>query len=103
MVRKPLRPPVKKAPTVLFLGPWITRLGLDQAEVARGAKISPGYLSQLISGNPKPKRPSLSLGFALADAIGVTLDDLRKPPPGPSTVDLLRGLSPKARDLLTGQ
>ena len=43
--------------------------GIEQAELARRIDKSRSYVSQLMSG--KVKEPTLSVAFAIADALGV--------------------------------
>lgn len=59
-------------------------VGLTQAEVARKARVSPAYLSELEGGHGR--RPSGEVLFGLAETLGVTIAELLGrdlgPPPG---------------------
>lgn len=47
--------------------------GIEQAELARRIDKSRSYVSQLMSG--KVKEPTLSVAYAIADALDVTVQD----------------------------
>lgn len=47
--------------------------GIEQAELARRIDKSRSYVSQLMSG--KVKEPTLSVAYAIADALGVRVQD----------------------------
>ena len=47
--------------------------GVEQVDLARAIGRSRSYVSQLMSG--KVKEPKLSAAFAIADALGVTVQD----------------------------
>lgn len=47
--------------------------GVEQVDLARAIGRSRSYVSQLMSG--KVKEPTLSAAFAIADALGVTVQD----------------------------
>jgi transcriptional regulator with XRE-family HTH domain len=60
---------------------------LSQAELSRQAEVSPGYVSELESG--QGKRPSGQVLMRLAKALGVTIAELlgESTRPGASTVE----------------
>ena len=60
--------PRKKSGRRLQLGPWIRRLGLTQRQLAKDADISEAYVTQLI--NDPTKEPSVTVLFAITDALG---------------------------------
>src|SRR5688572_26969129 len=68
----------------LFIGLWLHRLGLRQTDIAEAAKITEGYLSQLISG--ERDNPSAAVLFAIAAAMGIDPKWLYEPPPDRSVV-----------------
>ena len=47
--------------------------GFEQVDLARAIGSSRSYVSQLMSG--KVKEPKLSAAYAIADALGVTVQD----------------------------
>jgi len=60
---------------------------LTQADLARAARVSPAYVSELEGG--AGKRPSGRVLLGLADALGVTIADLLGRQVQPATVDAL--------------
>ena len=51
----------------------LARSGMSQADLARATGMSTAYISQLCKGSTK--EPTLSKAFAIADALGVKLQD----------------------------
>lgn len=49
--------------------------GMTQAELARDSGLSTGYIAQLVTG--LIKNPTLTKAFAIADALGVSLQEIR--------------------------
>lgn len=76
----------------LYLGEWLARLKKKPAELARAVKVSPGYISELISG-AKPS-PSIALLLAISDFLGLTVNDLYLPPPPLSATEAVDNLNP---------
>lgn len=85
----------------LYIGEWIARLGLKQKDVAKDAGIGESHLSNIKTEGRQD--PSYSTLYRIADAMGVTVDDLRHPPPAASTVAAVEKLSPKAQEALFGR
>lgn len=75
----------------LFLGEWIIRLDRKRPELAVAVGITPTHMSEIISGK---KYPSPGLMFAIADELGITVDDLRRPPPPRLAVEAAERLAP---------
>jgi transcriptional regulator with XRE-family HTH domain len=71
---------------------------LKPRDVARDAEINEGYLSMLISR--KRDNPSLDILTRIADAMGVGIDDLRRPPPDKKVLEEISRLSPEQLDRL---
>ena len=73
--------PRKKSELRLQLGPWIRYRGLTQHQVAKDAGVGDFYLTQRIN-NPA-REPSVTVLFALAEALGIEnpKDLFREPPP----------------------
>lgn len=69
------------------IGPWLIVLGRKAGEVARGAKVNEGYLSELISG--KKKNPGLTFLQKVAKELGISVSALMKKPPSKSGMDRL--------------
>lgn len=82
----------RKAPPKLYVGEWVARLGRKQTDVAEAARITEAYLSEIISG--KKKNPSLAVLLAISDALGITINDLRYPPPPIEAIEAARRLDP---------
>lgn len=91
------RPQYKK----LHLGEWLARLNVKQADLARDVEVSEPYLSNLISG--KKLNPSINLLLKISDRLGITVNDLYKPPPSISALDDLKNFSPAAVQQLLDQ
>jgi len=84
-----------------YLGEWIARLQRSQVDVAEAVGIGKPYLSQLISG--EKKNPSAALVLQLSEVLGVTVNDLYKPPPTAASVESLRAYSPGVLQQLINQ
>ena len=69
----------------LHIGPWLARLDRSQAEAADAVGVSKPYMSELISG--KKKNPGYQVLHDLAAWLGITIDDLFRPPPDKRDVD----------------
>jgi transcriptional regulator with XRE-family HTH domain len=82
------RPQYKK----LHLGEWLARLNVKQADLARDIDITESYLSKLISG--KKVNPAVSLLLQISDRLGLSVNDLYKPPPSIAALEDLRNYSP---------
>ena len=76
----------------LYIGQWIIRLGRKPREVAAAAGIDESYLSNLISG--EKRNPSAAVLFDISDVLGITVNDLYRPPPPASAVERAGELSP---------
>jgi transcriptional regulator with XRE-family HTH domain len=85
----------------LYIGEWIARLNLRAEHIAQQVGIGPSYLSMLISG--KKGNPSGLLLLQLSEAMGMTVNDLYKPPPGASQLEAVKGLSPDLLNRLLEQ
>lgn len=88
----------------LFIGEWIHALGMRPRDVARGAGVNEGYLSQLISGQKIKATP----GYVrkMANFLGIDWRDMYDPPPSrealraaatinPATLARLRNKTPE--------
>lgn len=82
----------RRPPRPHFIGPWLIALGAKAADVVRGAKVNEGYLSQLISG--QKDNPSDGFLLDVATYLGVTVENLREPPPSPEAIAQTSKLSP---------
>lgn len=105
MAKSPRKPPAiaEKRPTEripLYVSEWIARLGRRPGEVAKGAGIGESYISLL--GSQKRDQPTPTVLFALADELGIKVDDFRHPPPPQSAIASIEQLSPAARAVLFG-
>lgn len=98
-VRKRKRTAVTRSPVTLHIGPWITRLGRTQAEVAKAISVTEPYLSELISG--KKKNPTFNLIADLADELGIPVQSLRRPPPRLEAIQSVADLPPDVIHRLT--
>ena len=96
MARKPksLQPP----PRTIYLGEWLTRLGISVNDAAKAGGVGQSYISNMIAG--RKDRPETSIMLGISELLGITVNDLYKRPPPQSTVDGLGELSPSARAAL---
>lgn len=53
---------------------YINEVGISRAELARRAKVGRSQITELING--KTKEPGLTRAKAIADALGVPLNDM---------------------------
>ena len=70
----------------------MSALGRRPVDVAKAVEIGEPYLSQLISG--EKRNPSAVLLFEISEVLGLSVNDLYRPPPAPGTTRALEGLSP---------
>jgi transcriptional regulator with XRE-family HTH domain len=83
----------------IFLGEWIDAIpGCDRKGAADAAGIEISYISNLSSG--KKANPSSIIMLALSEYLGITVNDLYRPPPSKTTLKELADLSPAARETL---
>jgi transcriptional regulator with XRE-family HTH domain len=72
------------------LGSWLARLGLKQADLAKETGFNEGYISQLV--HQEKRNPSFYVVAKIADALEITIDQLRHPPPTDEMAEALRSL-----------
>jgi hypothetical protein len=89
---KPQISPTSKPARQLYVGLWIRALGFTPAEVARGAPINEGYLSEIISG--KKANPSAAKLMLIAEFLDMPLGDLYKQPPPSALLGQLDNYDP---------
>jgi hypothetical protein len=77
-----------KAAPRLYIGEWMDALGLRQVDVVRATGINGGYLNELISGNKK--NPGYLMLSGIADALGVSVEALRRKPPSERAIAAAR-------------
>ncbi len=85
----------------LFIGQWITRLGLQASEIAADAPINEGYLSELISGGKG--NPSHAKLRAIARAMDIPVTYLFVEPPPAAAVDAMSQFDTKTIERLKGR
>jgi transcriptional regulator with XRE-family HTH domain len=88
MAKANRRTPPEEQIIEVFIGPWLNALGVQPTALATELEINEGYLSQLISR--KKRNPSFSLVARIADALGITIDQLRKMPPDQEIIKTIR-------------
>lgn len=64
----------------LHLGAWLHALAIKPVAVAKHVEVTESYLSELIAGTAKIN-PSSALMFAISEFLGLTVNDLYRPPP----------------------
>lgn len=80
------RPPI-------YLGEWLSVLGVRPVDVAKAVEVTESYLSELIAGTAK-LNPSSALMFAISEFLGLSVNDLYRPPPPKSALQGSRALNP---------
>lgn len=93
------RPESGKERIPLYVGEWIAALGLKQKDVAAEAGIGEPHLTNIKTEGRQD--PSYSTLFRIADAMGITVDDLRHMPPPISAPSPPHPLSPQAQAALS--
>lgn len=77
----------------LYLGEWLSRLGVKQVTLADNVGISPQYVNELISG--AKDNPSNALILDIAHFLEIPSDALFRLPPGLAAAAAVEGLSQK--------
>jgi len=85
----------------IYLGEWIEALGRDRKDVAAGAGIDVSYVNNLIGGGKG--NPSAHVMLALSEYLGISVNDLYRPPPPKPTIESFLQLSAAARESLFGR
>lgn len=82
----------------LQIGPILNALGASRKAVAKAAKISAPYLTQLCEG--ERDNPSGAVLRRIGAAIGLTVDQLYEPPPSPEFIEEAKKTDPALLALL---
>ena len=80
----------KRGQYKLHLGPWLARDGRKPVELAKALGVTDSYISELISGR-KPN-PGHALLIDISEWLGITVNDLFRPPPEPGAVEAVERL-----------
>lgn len=83
----------------LYIGEWVLQSRRQQEDIADKVGITDAYLSELMSG--KKKNPSVHLLRALADELGITINDFYHKPPTAAQMERLKNLTPTDAATLT--
>jgi hypothetical protein len=86
------RQPSKDDQPELFIGQWLSALGIRARDVARGAHINEGYLSQLISGDKV--KPTAGMVKKIGDYLKIYWRDLYRRPPSRDVIKEASTLDP---------
>ncbi len=76
----------------LYIGEWLSRLGRKPVELAKHLDVTEPYVSELISG--KKDNPSHILLLDVSEWLGLTVNDLYRPPPDRLAVEAAQRLEP---------
>jgi transcriptional regulator with XRE-family HTH domain len=87
--RRPDRTPLVERE--LHLGAWLARLGVKQIRLAEELNITPGYMSEIVSG--KKNGADIDLWMDIAHVLGIPLEALFRRPPDSKAVASVEGLS----------
>jgi hypothetical protein len=82
----------REPPPEVFIGEWLHALGVRPRDVARGAHLNEGYLSQLISG--QKIKPSTLTVKKIGDFLGMDWRDLYRRPPSAEVIKEAATLDP---------
>lgn len=94
----PMPAPNRTPDTKIYLSEWLSRLGRRPVELARHLDVGESYISNLRSS--KKSNPSIGLLIQMSDFLGITVNDLVKPPPKATSIEELKGYSQGAIDKL---
>jgi predicted XRE-type DNA-binding protein len=72
----------------LYIGEWIEALGLTQKEVAKASGVKKSYLNLLCKR--KRDNPSLNVLQSIAEAMGLTIQNLQTRPPEAASIETIR-------------
>jgi hypothetical protein len=87
---RPKRPPPPKMP--LYVGQWLSALGIRPREVVKATGINEGYLSEIISG--KKTGVGTAKVAQIAAVLGIPWQYLYRPPPDRKVIDEAISLDP---------
>ena len=82
----------RRAPPRLYVGEWLRRLGYSQVAIARAVEIGESHMTLIIQ---RKRYPSPGLLIAIAEAMGLTSELLRHPPPDEDTIRATAGIDPQ--------
>jgi len=85
----------------LYIPEWLESSGRTAAALATHINVKPPYVSELLRGE-KPVS-NLDRAYDIADFLGVTIDDLYRPPPSDDQLSAVSQLSPATRSRLLEQ
>jgi transcriptional regulator with XRE-family HTH domain len=86
----------------LFLGEWLSALGIKPVTVAKEVGLTESYLSGLISGVEKVN-PSSHLMFEISEYLGISVNQLYRPPPPRQALQAIETLPPAVVGRLAAQ
>jgi transcriptional regulator with XRE-family HTH domain len=75
----------------LYLGDWLDTLGLTQADLVRITGMTRAYISELCAGHKN--NPSIAMLLDISDSMGISVNDLYRPPPERGVLKGLNGLN----------
>jgi transcriptional regulator with XRE-family HTH domain len=78
----------------IYLNQWLEALEMDQKTLVERTGLSQGYLSNIGSG--RRGNPTMASLHAIATAMGISFNDLFRPPPSDAAMSELQELSPSA-------
>ena len=92
--------PARTQTRKLYLSEWLARLGKRPVDLARHLDVGESYISNLKS--EKRANPSVTILIEMSEFLGITVNDLLKPPPKAASVEELKGYSAGAIEQLLG-
>jgi transcriptional regulator with XRE-family HTH domain len=82
----------------IYLDEWLAATGRDRAGAAVAGGVDQSYLANMVAG--RKMNPSAHVLLAISEYLGITVNDLYRPPPPESLVSRFGDISPAARDAL---
>jgi hypothetical protein len=85
-------PAEKQEHLPLHLGEWMSRFDARAVDIAKAAGVGQSYISSIISG--KKPNPRFTILVKITDHLGISVNDLTRPPPPSEEFDRVRKLTP---------
>lgn len=82
----------------LYLAEWMEVTGVDQAAAAKAGGVDQSYISNINAG--RKKNPSAHVLVRITNHMGISVNDLYRPPPPEAAIAAIGRLSPGAREHL---
>lgn len=85
----------------IYLTEWLEFFDVGQEEAGKAAGCSQGYLSNI--GAQRKTDVNVLILLPLSEYLGITVNDLYRPPPSAAALDSLTNLSSGARETIVNR